>query len=163
METMAMKLTSGLFVVSIIVPALAISLAAPLNASLKSKERSLQRPLPISPTEKQRQNTPNILFFFNKATSDQAILQANALWLKDHPSVRVRLAGYSDPRGDIVYNLLLSQKRAETVKQQLVAMGVGESRIVFATGWGELYPKCLETTEECWKQNRRVEFLLAIY
>jgi outer membrane protein OmpA-like peptidoglycan-associated protein len=40
-------------------------------------------------------------------------------------------------------------------------MGVAENRIVFATGWGELYPNCLESTEECWKQNRRVEFVHA--
>ena len=136
METMAMKLTSGLFVVSIIVPALAISLAAPLNA-----RPQVQGALATAP-----------------ATSDQAILQATALWLKNHANVRVRLAGYSDPRGDIVYNLLLSQKHAETVKQQLVAVGVGESN-----RRGELYPKCLKTTGECWKRNRRLEFLLAVY
>ena len=167
METM--KLTFGLFVVSIIVPTLAISLAAPLNATPQVQGAFATAPAAYIPrlwtNSDKIDDLKDILFDFDtqESTSDHAILQANVLWLKDHPSVRVRLAGYSDPRGDIVHNLLLSQKRAEMVKQQLVAMGVSESRIVFATGWGELYPNCLESTEECWKENRRVESLLAIY
>ena len=169
METMAMKLTSGLFVVSVIVPALAISLAAPLNA--RPQVQGALATAPVSPIPRLWKNSDkiddlqDILFDFDthESTSEQAILQASALWLKNHANVRVRRAGYSDPRGDIVYNLLLSQKHAETVKQQLVAVGVGESNIVFATGGGELYPKCLKTTGECWKRNRRLEFLLAVY
>jgi outer membrane protein OmpA-like peptidoglycan-associated protein len=105
----------------------------------------------------------NVLFDFDthESVSEQAILEANAQWLKVHPNVRFNLAGYTDPRGDIVYNLALSQRRAEAVKQELIRMGVAENRIVFATGWGELYPNCLESTEECWKQDRRVVFVRA--
>jgi peptidoglycan-associated lipoprotein len=61
----------------------------------------------------------------------------------------------------MAYNLALSQRRAETVKQELIRLGIAQHRIVFATGWGELHPNCLELTEECWKQNRRVDFLRA--
>jgi outer membrane protein OmpA-like peptidoglycan-associated protein len=106
----------------------------------------------------------NIEFDFDShdLTSEQLSLGANAQWLKSHPSVRVRLSGYTDPRGDIVHNLALSHRRAESVKEQLVRMGIAENRIEFATGWGKLYPNCLESTEECWKLNRRVEFLRAI-
>jgi len=167
METM--KLTSSLFVVWIIVPALAISLAAPLNATPQIPEGFATAPASYIPrlwtNSDKIDDLKDILFDFDaqESTSDQAILQTNALWLKDLPNVRVRLAGYSDSRGDIVHNLLLSQKRADTVRQQLVALGVDGSRIVFATGWGELYPNCLESTEECCKRNPRVEFLLAIY
>jgi outer membrane protein OmpA-like peptidoglycan-associated protein len=94
--------------------------------------------------------------------SEQLTLDANAQWLKSHPDVRIRLSGYSDPRGDIVYNLALSHRRAESVKRELVRMGIAENRIEYATGWGKLYPNCLASTEECWKLNRRVEFLRAI-
>lgn len=38
-------------------------------------------------------------------------------------------------------------------------MGVAENRIALATGWGELYPNCLRSTEECCKRNRRVDFV----
>jgi outer membrane protein OmpA-like peptidoglycan-associated protein len=93
----------------------------------------------------------DVLFEFDthESASERAILEANAQWLKDHPNVQFKLAGYPDPRGDIVYNLVLSQRRAETVKQELIQMGIAENRILFATGWGELYPNCLESTEEC--------------
>lgn len=103
----------------------------------------------------------DILFDFDthESVAEHAILTANVQWLKDHPNVRFKLAGYTDPRGDIVYNLVLSRRRAETVKQELIQLGVAENRIVFATGWGELYPNCLESTEDCWQQTRRVEFV----
>jgi len=41
-------------------------------------------------------------------------------------------------------------------------MGIAEDRIAFAIGWGKLYPNCLEPSEECWQQNRRVEFVYAV-
>lgn len=105
----------------------------------------------------------SVLFDFDthESASEHAILEANAQWLKDHPNIKFKLAGYTDPIGDLVYNLALSQRRADTVKQELVRMGIDENRIVFAIGWGELYPNCLESTEECWKENRRVEFVRA--
>jgi len=31
-------------------------------------------------------------------------------------------------------------------------------RIVFATGWGKLYPVCMQAGENCWAQNRRAHF-----
>jgi peptidoglycan-associated lipoprotein len=93
-----------------------------------------------------------------QVVSEPEILQANAQWLKDHPDVQVNLAGYADPRGDIVYNLALSQRRANTVKQKLMEMGVRKDRIAFDPGWGKLYQTCLDPTENCWKRNRRVHF-----
>ena len=109
------------------------------------------------------QDLKDILFDFDthESASEQALLEANARWLKDHPDIKFKLAGYTDPRGDLVYNLALSQRRAETIKQELIRMGVSENRIVSAVGWGEMYPNCSESTEECWKENRRVEFVRA--
>jgi outer membrane protein OmpA-like peptidoglycan-associated protein len=102
----------------------------------------------------------DVLFHFNsdQIASQPEVLQAAAQWLKDHPDVQVNLAGYADPRGDIVYNLGLSQQRADTVKQKLIELGVPEDRIVFHPGWGKLYQSCLDPTDDCWKQNRRVQF-----
>ena len=128
------------------------SLAAPLSG----------QPTPIlwknpSPIDELK----DVLFEFDthESAAEMAILEANARWLKDHPNVHFNLAGYTDPRGDLIYNLALSQKRANTVKQELVRMGIAADRIRFAVGWGELYPNCMESTEDCWKQNRRVEFV----
>ena len=103
----------------------------------------------------------DVLFDFDthESASERAVLEEDARWLKEHPTVRFRLAGHTDVRGEIVYNLALSQRRAETVKQELIRMGIAEDRIEYATGWGELYPNCLESTENCWSQQRRVEFV----
>jgi outer membrane protein OmpA-like peptidoglycan-associated protein len=165
-----MKLSLALVLLMASLLALASSLATPLNAAPQDQDQ-------LAPTAGANQPTlqtwkdasiiedlKNIEFDFDShdLTSEQLSLDANAQWLKSHPSVRIRLSGYTDPRGDIVYNLALSHRRAESVKEQLVRMGIAENRIEFATGWGKLYPNCLESTEECWKLNRRVEFLRAI-
>ena len=75
--------------------------------------------------------------------SNPNVFESNVQWLKDHPSVRFYVDGYASSRGDWLYNLGLSQCRADWVKQALVKSGysgepsqrralVGESRIPFA-------------------------------
>src|SRR5437763_1648129 len=85
-------------------------------------------------------------FEFNRydAIRNQDALRADAEWLKSHPDVRVRIEGYADDRGEIVYNLALAQKRADFTRDSLLRMGVPESSILSATGWGKLYPVCKE-------------------
>jgi peptidoglycan-associated lipoprotein len=166
-KEMAMKLTSVMSFLSILTLALATSLPAPLNAAPQAQGQSLTSPTPSAPQlwkEPDRiEELKELLFDFDTydSASEQAVLEADARWLKDHPNARVKLAGHTDARGDIAYNLALSQRRAETIKQELIRMGVAEDQIVFATGWGKLYPNCLESTDECWKQNRRVDFVRA--
>ncbi len=119
--------------------------------------------LPPSPTALQevRDNVKDIHFDFDRADlrpEDRSTLQADAEWLKSHPDMVVVIEGDADERGDIVYNVDLSQKRASTAKDALVAMGVPADQIVFATGWGKLYPICEQADESCWSQNRRAHF-----
>jgi outer membrane protein OmpA-like peptidoglycan-associated protein len=85
------------------------------------------------------------------------VLDANAEWLKQNPDSKMWLQGYADPRGDIVYNLVLSYRRAQWVKAQFVKRGVDESRIEYATGWGKLYQTCQRQDEKCFQENRRVD------
>lgn len=109
------------------------------------------------------QNMQVIMFPWNDhdEPSNPTALDSNAQWLKDHPDVRFYVDGYASSRGDWLYNLHLSQRRAEWVKQQLVSRGVAESRIKVAAGWGELYPVCPETNDECWTKNRLVRLVYA--
>lgn len=99
-----------------------------------------------------------VLFSWNEygAPYDQSALQANVQWLKDHPNVRFYVDGYASSRGELIYNLVLAQKRANYIKETMIAMGVAESRILLAVGWGQLYPVCPELNDECWSKNRRV-------
>ena len=87
-------------------------------------------------------------------------LQSNAQWLQSHPNTFITIEGHADERGDIVYNLALSDIRAQATHDALMRMGVPEKQIVFATGWGKLYPVCAEADESCWAQNRRSHFTL---
>lgn len=113
-----------------------------------------------SPAEQQemKQNLQDVHFAFDRYDLDQQarqIIQENANWLKANPGVTVSVAGDADERGDITYNLALTQKRAEAVRDALVSDGVSADRIQFATGWGKLYPICSQSDESCWAQNRR--------
>jgi len=105
----------------------------------------------------------DVLFDFDthESPADLAVLRADAQWLKDHPQVRFYIEGYSDPHGEIVYNLVLAQRRANSVKQVLLDMGISPDRIPFSTGWGELYQTCQDQTQDCWHRNRRVTFVYA--
>jgi outer membrane protein OmpA-like peptidoglycan-associated protein len=105
------------------------------------------------------QNVKEVYFPFNvyNHVVDGAVLDANAAWLKRNPDAKMWIQGYADPRGDIVYNLVLSYRRAQWVKAQLVKRGVDESRIGYATGWGKLYQNCQQSDDKCFQQNRRVD------
>jgi len=109
------------------------------------------------------QDLKDIYFDFDRADlrpDEQAILQSDAAWLKSHPAVFITIEGDADERGDIVYNVALSDHRALTTRDALVAMGVEEDRVVFATGWGKLYPVCSESDDTCWGGNRRAHLEL---
>lgn len=107
------------------------------------------------------ENLKDVHFDFDRydlTPENRQILEQNAAWLKANPDVIVSIAGNADERGEIVYNVNLSQKRAEVTRDALVGLGVAPDRIYFATGWGKLYPVCAQSDEGCWSQNRRAHF-----
>lgn len=107
------------------------------------------------------ENLKDVHFAFDRydlTPEAHAVLEQNAAWLKANPNVSVSIAGNADERGEIVYNVNLSHKRAEVTRDALVSLGVAPARIHFATGWGKLYPVCPQSDESCWSQNRRAHF-----
>lgn len=80
-----------------------------------------------------------------------------AVELLADPTVKVTLSGYADSKGDKAFNMPLSQKRAEAVKNYLVKKGVSEDRITVLF-FGEDNPKGPNDTPEGLAINRRVEF-----
>jgi peptidoglycan-associated lipoprotein len=107
------------------------------------------------------QNVKEVYFPFNiySRVIDPNILQSDANYLKQHPDAHLWLQGYADIRGDIFYNLVLSYRRAQFVKEQLVKNGVSQAQIGFATGWGKLYPNCQSSDDSCYQQQRRVDIV----
>jgi hypothetical protein len=86
------------------------------------------------------------------------VLDDNAGWLKAHPSARFFIDGYASSRGEQNYNLVLSQRRADWVKDNLIRRGVSPDQIRLSVGWGELYLTCLDDSEECRARNKVVRF-----
>jgi outer membrane protein OmpA-like peptidoglycan-associated protein len=99
-----------------------------------------------------------LLFDTNSAVlqpSSREQLNNIASILKAYPSVHVKIGGYTDTTGDSAANQTLSQQRADTVKQQLIDMGVSADRLE-AQGYGEQYPVADNSTEEGRQKNRRI-------
>lgn len=71
----------------------------------------------------------------------------------------VEVVGHTDDVGDDAYNLDLSQQRADTVRDYLIATGADGSKIV-AVGVGESMPIASNKTDEGRAENRRVEILV---
>jgi len=72
-------------------------------------------------------------------------------------ALTIEIAGHTDSLGPQSFNLLLSQKRANAVKEYLVAHGVEAERLN-AEGYGEFNPIANNNTEAGRAENRRVEF-----
>ena len=89
---------------------------------------------------------------------DEATLNADVQWLKDHPSDRFFIEGYASVTGTEAYNLNLSGQRAWWVRELLIRKGIAADRILLAVPWGKLYPACTEETEACHAKNRVVRF-----
>jgi outer membrane protein OmpA-like peptidoglycan-associated protein len=70
-------------------------------------------------------------------------------------NVMIEVAGYTDAQGDTIYNKVLSQKRADTVRNYLIRTGV-RSKVVKSVGYGEANPISDPTDIS----NRRVEIHL---
>jgi len=107
------------------------------------------------------QGIQDILFPVDVANdpSNPDALENNIRYLQEHPDVRFYIHGYASTIGAWDYNLLLSQRRADFVKQTLVDKGISEDRIVSSVGWGQMYPECVQPDEACWNQNQVVRFV----
>lgn len=86
------------------------------------------------------------------------VLNANTEILKNEASdLDVRLEGNTDEWGSGSYNFALGTKRAVAVRDALRRNGIRTKQV---HSYGETNPICTEKTQECWEQNRRVEFKL---
>src|SRR3954449_7734437 len=84
----------------------------------------------------------------------QQILQKQAQWLRRYPNVSVTIEGHCDERGTREYNLALGERRAQAVKNVLVALGTPSSRIS-TISYGKERPAVVGSSEEAYAQNRR--------
>jgi OOP family OmpA-OmpF porin len=86
----------------------------------------------------------------------RAILDRVAAVLRKQTHIRHEVAGHTDSQGDAAYNLRLSQRRAETVRNYLISRGVDAGNLK-AHGYGGLQPIADNSTWAGLVSNRRVE------
>jgi outer membrane protein OmpA-like peptidoglycan-associated protein len=104
----------------------------------------------------------DVLFDFDRAdvrASEAAKISELAAYLKKHPTFRAELEGFADPRGSQTYNIKLSTRRVNAVRDALIAAGVPKEQITTGA-YGELNRKCADKGAECWQQDRRVEVIV---
>jgi outer membrane protein OmpA-like peptidoglycan-associated protein len=77
--------------------------------------------------------------------------------LRSQQSLRIEIAGHTDDVGDAKQNQLLSQKRAQSVVDYLVQLGIAKERIK-AVGFGEAKPIVPNISDENRQLNRRIEW-----
>jgi outer membrane protein OmpA-like peptidoglycan-associated protein len=113
----------------------------------------------------------NIYYHYNDyalTPESKATLDTLFEILQENPSLHIEISSHTDSRGSDAYNLSLSQKRAQSCVNYLIAKGISPGRLV-AKGYGasRLLRDCSEdntcgTTEkedcECHRLNRRTEF-----
>lgn len=97
--------------------------------------------------------------FFDYDSSDirpdaSQTLRLMATWLQQYPNRQVTIEGHCDERGTREYNLALGERRANSVRDFLIAQGVPGSRIN-TISYGKERPAVPGSTEFAWSQNRR--------
>ena len=101
----------------------------------------------------------NVFFDFNSYDiKPESYIELDRVYklLKDNPELKVEISAHTDSIGSDYYNLALSQKRAESVVDYLIAKGISSSRFI-ARGYGRSKPVASNETEEGRALNRRVE------
>ncbi|HET7817934.1 MAG TPA: OmpA family protein, partial [Bacteroidia bacterium] len=79
--------------------------------------------------------------------------------LKQNPTWKLKLSGHTDNTSSLKFNMSLSKKRVEAVRNYLVKKGIETQRVVLKW-YGPTKPIAPNTTEEGKQQNRRVEFMI---
>jgi peptidoglycan-associated lipoprotein len=87
------------------------------------------------------------------SSEGQQILQRQAVWLKRYGQVTVTIEGHCDERGTREYNLALGERRAQAVKNVLVALGIPSGRIQ-TISYGKERPIIVGSDEAGYAQNR---------
>jgi len=104
----------------------------------------------------------DVLFATAKADlSSDALRSVDKLadFLQKYPNRSVLIEGHTDSVGSEEYNLTLSERRADSVKESLTSRGIGEERIA-TKGYGKKYPVASNDTAGGRQQNRRVEVII---
>lgn len=105
----------------------------------------------------------DVLFDLGQATlkpgGERAVGELTS-FLNEYPERTVLIEGFTDSTGPEAFNEELSQRRADAVREAIVAGGIAGTRIQ-TRGYGEQYPVASNNTDAGRQQNRRVEVIIS--
>ncbi len=94
---------------------------------------------------------------YNIPAGEAAKIASVAELLRINPAIVLVVEGHCDERGTNEYNMSLGEYRAQSVRDQLIALGVSAARIQ-TSSYGEERPADTGHDEGAWSRNRRAEF-----
>ncbi|MBN2498607.1 MAG: OmpA family protein [Deltaproteobacteria bacterium] len=129
------------------------------QAEREAREASRETELPSEPTQTLQLKTVQFGFNTSDLTDEsRATLGNNAEYLRQHAEQRVQIEGHCDSRGSTEYNLALGERRALSVKQYLIKLGIEPNRMeIISYGKERLLDPGQD--DEAHARNRRAEFL----
>jgi peptidoglycan-associated lipoprotein len=137
---------------------------APEEETIKGEEAARRLGVQFKKDAKWFQDR-DIYFDFDKydlKPEARAILVEKAEFLKKYPTVRILIEGHCDERGTNEYNLALGERRANSVKQYLIHLGISPDRLS-TISYGEERPVDPRHNEEAWAKNRRAHLVIISY
>jgi outer membrane protein OmpA-like peptidoglycan-associated protein/Tol biopolymer transport system component len=133
------------------------------NFSLKGvfyQDAPLLKDIPLQPIEIGKSIVLKNVFYETDsyALKKESEIELNKVvqFLKVNPGIRIEISGYTDNVGETAYNQVLSENRAKTVANYLIAASINAQRIV-SKGYGTSNPVTSNDTEGGRAQNRRTE------
>lgn len=134
--------------------------AAPVVAAVVTEEVMEEEPVMMTKTHKEEYGTGT--FEFDSATLTDSVserLDNFVNFLNEYPQAQVEITGYTDSSGPAAYNQKLSERRAQSVADYLIAAGIDADRFT-VKGMGEENPVADNSTHEGREKNRRVEVVV---
>ncbi len=115
-------------------------------------------PAPAAPPEVEISDVYFDFDEFGLRSDAKTVLEANVRAMKADGSTKWLIEGHCDERGSLAYNLVLGERRAESVKRYLEDLGIAPAQLQIVT-YGKERPFCKDHSEACWQSNRRAHFV----
>ena len=108
-------------------------------------------------------DTNKLNFDYNSANiKDEynSILEKIKKYIEDK-NLKISIIGYTDSKGTKSYNKELSLRRAESIEERLIALGLAPERIIETVGKGDSNPIASNDSEDGRAKNRRIEIKIS--
>ncbi|MFC6645063.1 OmpA family protein [Granulicella cerasi] len=136
-----------------------------LSADCSAVFHVVDKPAPPPPNDTEdkafHEHVPDVLFDYDKSDirpDGEAAIQTGIEYLKANPTERVLIGGYADERGTQQYNIVLGLKRANNVRDRMIAAGIRPEQVQVVS-YGKYVQVCTKTSEECFQLNRRAAMM----